>query len=434
MFRLLRFIVLRIVGVLMLPMLALLCIALRALRSRRLVWCPVPLINNKYLSNAMREAGWESDTFMSEYYATINTRRDFDRYIDDLMPGGAASFWIWRLLRSYVVFAVAVARYGVFHIPFSGGFLGSTPIWRFEPGLLALANRKVILLPYGGDFYRYSTIIDPSLRHALLLSYPDAARNEKFIDERVALWLRTANIVVGSFMFDGIGRWDVIPASYLVIDTSEWLPRKKYSDADGRNGVVKVVHTPNHRGFKGTEFLVAAVESLREEGLKIELLLMEKVPNEKVREVLRNEADIIAEQFICTGYAMSAIEGMASGLPVMSNLDNEVYTRVLRRYSYLDLCPILSTTPETLKNNLRVLITSPKLRRQLGLAGRDYVEVFHSYSAAQYMFGAIYKRILDGEPVDLLNLFHPLKSLYGRSKNTVALPLRENRLPHSGSF
>ena len=108
----------------------------------------------------------------------------------------------------------------------------------------------------------------------------------------------------------------------MTIDTDGWKAKKIYSPNDGVSGPVKIIHTPNHRGFKGTEFLVAAVNELRSEGLKIELILLEGVKNELVRHIMENDADILAEQFIATAYAMSGIEGMASGLPVLANLNN----------------------------------------------------------------------------------------------------------------
>ena len=113
----------------------------------------------------------------------------------------------------------------------------------------------------------------------------------------------------------------------------------------------------------------------------------------------------------------------------MANLEHEAYTRVFRRYGFLDECPILSTTPETLADNLRVLVRAPALRRELGLAGRAFAEKYQSYAAARYLFGAIYERILDGREVDLLGLFHPLKSEYNRRTARVTHPLVENRLP-----
>jgi glycosyltransferase involved in cell wall biosynthesis len=191
---------------------------------------------------------------------------------------------------------------------------------------------------------------------------------------------------------------------------------------------VSVVHTPNHRGFKGTEFLLRAVEELKNEGLQIDLRLLERVPNAEVRRIVA-ETDILAEQFIATAYAMSGMEGMACGLPVMANLDSEYYTQVFRRYSFLNECPILSTTPETLRDNLRLLVNQPALREQLGRAGREYVEKYHSFEAARYLFGKIYDRILHGKEVDLIGLFHPLTSEFARTRPPVQHPLVNGALP-----
>jgi hypothetical protein len=212
------------------------------------------------------------------------------------------------------------------------------------------------------------------------------------------------------------------------IDTQAWTAKSTYSGHDGRTGPVRVLHTPNHRGFKGTEFLIEAVEDLQREGLLVELVLLEGVPNDQVRKTML-EVDILAEQFLASIYALSGIEGMASGLPVLVNLESEPHTRPFRRYSYLDECPALSTSPETITTNLRRLVTDPSLRETLGRAGRRYVEKYHSYATAQYMFGAIYRQLLDGEVVDLMRLFHPLLSPYVRATPRIDHPLVENRLP-----
>ena len=131
------------------------------------------------------------------------------------------------------------------------------------------------------------------------------------------------------------------------------------------------------------------------------------------------------DQFIFTGYSLNSIEGMAVGLPVISNLENEDLLRVCRRYSFLNECPILSSSPETVKERLKLLITNPELRKELGQLGRRYVEKYHSYKAAQYMFTNIFKK-LDGEDVDLMNLYHPLKSEYVKT-NYIKTPLVNNR-------
>lgn len=395
----------------------------------RLFWGPVPIISNKYWSAALRAAGFDSRTVMVTYYDVINKRDDFDLYLEDIFPKLRILRFFFHMSKYYVGFLFAIRNFDVFHLPFSGCFLGFTPLRSFEPLLFKLAKKNVIIIGYGADFYVYSHIGDPSLRHALLMSYPEAARKDGVTLANITRWSRHADCIVGYSMLDGLGRWDVLTVNPFAIDTSIWNPKTIYSDADGRNGIVRVIHAPNHRGFKGSEFVIAAVEKLRSEGLNVELVLLERKQNEEVRQIMREKGDILVEQLIYSGYAFNAIEGMATGLPVLSNLENEIYTRLIRRYAYLNECPILSTTPETIFANLKLLITNPDLRRLLGEAGRRYVEKYHSYETAQYLFGSIYKKILENKDVDLMNLFHPLKSPYNRSKPIVEHPLIENRLP-----
>jgi len=261
-----------------------------------------------------------------------------------------------------------------------------------------------------------------------LLSYPNAGRNEKKITKHIEYWIRHADVIVTGFTIDGLGRWDIPVGNFVCIDIDQWRCKLRYSPHDGRTGTVRVLHTPNHRGVKGTEFLVQAVKEVQAEGLQVELVLLEKVPNDKVREIMQG-VEILADQFILTGYGLAAIEGIASSLPVMANLENQTYLQVFRRYSFLNECPIVSTTPEKVKRNLEILVTQPRLREELGRAGRTYVEKYHSYETAQYLFGSIYDKVLHGRDVDLMNLFHPLKSEYNKRKPFVKHPLIESQLP-----
>ena len=398
-------------------------------RRTRFIWGASPLISNKYWSEAIREGGRDSVTIMEGFFA-INRREDYDLYFEDFAPA-----WLPRTIRMGLgtcfglVYLLRRAR--VAHISFDGFALGRSWLWRIEGPLMKLAGVKLIVMPYGADNFAYSRVMDLSTRYGLLASYPQFALKDELVRSRLSYWTRRADAVVAGFLIDGLPRWDVTMPQMFVIDTRQWAPISQYSKADGRNAPVRVLHTPNHRGFKGTEFLVAAVEKLRAEGLLIDLVLLEKVPNDEVRRVM-GTVDIMAEQLIYSCYALSGIEGMACGLAVMTNLASEPHTRVYRRYAFLDECPILSTTPENVVDNLRLLVTRPDLREALGRAGRLYVEKYHSYEAARFLFGSIYAKILDGADIDLINLFHPLKSEHARSHARIQHPLVENLYPGTG--
>jgi hypothetical protein len=376
----------------------------------------------------MREAGYDSLTLMSGCFA-INGRGDFDLYFEDFAPKwlpGRARIALGSCIS--MLWALRNAR--LLHISYDGFALGQTAFWRLEPLLCRLAGIRIVVIPYGSDAWMYSRVLDPTLRQGLMASYPGLARKERAISRRVQHWNERADIVIVASMLDGAGRWDVAMNQNTVIDTRLWTAKAAYSRNNGLDGPVTVIHTPNHRGAKGTEFIVAAVERLRGEGLQIDLILLEKIPNEEVRRHMAS-ADILVEQLLI-GYAMSGVEGMASGLPVLSNLTYEDYTRVYRRFGFLNECPILSTTPETVADNLRILVADPALREELGRAGRAYVEKYHSFEMARHLFGSIYENLFEGGSHDLMFLFHPLLSDYNRRTPAVRHPLIENRLPGSG--
>jgi len=201
----------------------------------------------------------------------------------------------------------------------------------------------------------------------------------------------------------------------------------RINPSDGVSGTVVVAHFPNHRGFKGTEFVLEAIRCLRDEGLNVELLLLEGVSNAGVKYALQNDVDILVEQLVFTGHSLSALEGMASGVPVISNLEDGSYIDVFRRYSYFNECPVVSASPENVADVLRQLILNPSLRGVLGGAGRKYVERYHSVPVAQRLFSEIVSH-LNGERGGLFNYFNPHCGEFEFSGGLLKPPLVKNRL------
>ena len=393
-------------------------------KDKKLIICgTTPIISYAYWSNALKALNLDCITLMSDVYL-INERSDFDFFYKDLTPQFLrSSCWISGIFAFLFILKNAKMLITSYDSIFFKGYFA-----RFEMILLKISGVKVVICPYGADAYMYSRVKDLSLQNALLISYPKAAKREDEIQKTVYFKNKYADGVIVGFQNEGLNRWDVLCQQPCVININLWTAKTNYSIADGINNEVIIAHAPNHRGFKGTEFILQALNELIDEGYKIKIVVLEKIPNSEVRTLL-GAVDILVEQIIATAYALNGIEGMALGLPVLSNLESVALTQVFRRYSFLNECPILSTTPENIKDNLRLLITNPKLREELGRAGRQYVEKYHSYKTAQYMFGAIYDKIVLGKEVDLMNLFHPLFSKYNQSMPHIQHPLINNKLP-----
>lgn len=374
----------------------------------RLVYGPTPILNLKYMAQAMQQRGYVAQTVVSDVYS-INSRDDFDvLYADilrlDWLPKGLRRV-VERVLAPYAAFLWALPRFDVFHFYFHGGFLQGTPWQYLEIPLLQWAGKKVICFPYGSDSAIQSRIKSVLFKQGLIIGYPHLIKNEKAIARMVDYLAFKADFVVACiFHYEPLPRWDLLTTLYYPIDLGKWQPPAQPSLADGTNGEVVVFHSPNHRSMKGSEQLIKAVQELQLEGLKVRLDLVEKRPNSEVRQRLA-AADILADQFL-VGYALSAIEGMALSKPVMSNIVDPYYYQINRVYTGLDECPIVATDIEEIKEKLRMLVTQPQLRQELGEQGRRYVEKYHSYESVGRMWELVYRKVWWGENIEL-SFWHP---------------------------
>ena len=386
-----------------------------------------PLKNNKYWSEALTD--FDSTTISSTFFEKINKRSDFDLFYEDIIERNYERLpdFLKKACLHYLIVDFFLRNADVIVTSFESLNI-DLPFDFYQ--LFKNAGIKFVVIPYGSDFWRYSQVEDESYKFGLMCHYPNEGIRENVIKNSINYWNEKADLVCLSSSIDGVSRYDIFPVNILCLDLIDWKTKKIYSKADGINGEVIIVHTPNHRSIKGTEFLIHAIEELRSEGFKIRLMLLEGIQNDEVKNILIEKADILVEKLTYSVYGLSGIEGMAIGLPVISNLENEKMTRAFRRYSYLDECPLLSSNPETIKRDLRALIINPTLRSELGLAGRKYAIKYHSYNAFQEIFKKMIDKIWFNKDVDLMNMFHPLNpDSYNNKSPKIEHPLIENNLP-----
>jgi glycosyltransferase involved in cell wall biosynthesis len=392
-----------------------------------------PLQSNQYWSNALKSEGYRSETLM-KWVQEYQNRNTYDKFIDQIKIVGWNPFdkYLLHFFWPFIAFTYAIRKFDIFHHHFYGGFLCETWLMRFEAQLLrAFGCKTVITAVGGGDFYRYDSIINISLLTGHLMCYPEKVFEDESKQKKIKYWTKHADFIMVGFQIDKLGRWDMMPFNMVCIETKKMEPKVSYSPANGKDGAVRIIHAPNHRGAKGTEFIQKAVIDLQNEGLKIEFKLVEKMQNSELIKLLR-ESDILVDQLIFA-YGLNAIEGMSLGLPVVANLENEEYTRAFRRFSYLNECPIASATPENIKGILKILIENPELREELGIANRKYTEKYHSEETTRFIYQKIYDKIWhQNSSEDLMQIFHPLNpSSYNNSSEIINHPLFENKIKAS---
>jgi len=344
---------------------------------------PEPLINNVYHKKALRTKGYEAQTFVNDvYYIT----KDFDIRADLLFK------WPFGILRAYYLFILAIFRYRCLYIYFSGGPLGFTHIlWRIEPFLYKLAKVKTVVMPYGGDVQEMSRSANLLFKHAISRDYPNHRLRRNRIASKIDLWTKYADHVIGGCEWvDYMYHWDTLMLGHFSIDVELWKPLSGGKEApSAKNRKIRILHAPNHRAIKGSQYFIDAVNDLVEEGLDVELIILEKVPNDELGREM-GSVDIVADQLIVGWYAMFAIEAMAMGKPVICFLREDlqelyIASNLVKRYEI----PIINCTPLTVKNRIRELVLYRDRLLEIGEHSREYVMRHHSTEVVGEVFDKI---------------------------------------------
>jgi glycosyltransferase involved in cell wall biosynthesis len=293
-----------------------------------------------------------------------------------------------RLVLPYLLLVRALLRYDLFGFFLDGGLLCRTPLWRVELPLVKLAGKRVVAYPYGGD----GRLPSEARRLGRWNAYTDVPvgaedRDEDDVRRRIAAFGRWADALLGcADLVEHLPRVDGV--FLYPIDADAWPSAGDEID----DGVVTVVHSPNHRHYKGTRYLLDAVAALEREGLPVELVLIEGMANEEAKHAYMR-ADVVADQFLIGAYALFAIEGMALGKPVLCYLND----RFRRWHPEWAECPIVSADPDQLEHALRRLVLDPGLRRSLGARGPEFVRRHHSLEAVGERMDAVYRRVWFGD-------------------------------------
>jgi glycosyltransferase involved in cell wall biosynthesis len=180
--------------------------------------------------------------------------------------------------------------------------------------------------------------------------------------EQLAFGKRAGAEIVGSY--DAI-RW--VPEAHVIPPGLDLRPFTPAPPSDRARPLV--VHAPSNREKKGTRFVIEACEQL-----PVDLDIVEGVPHEIAR-ARYARADIVVDQLNAGWHGVFALESMALGKPVVSYLKPDVVERSAEGFGVR--VPIVTATKETLVDVLRPLVDQPGLRRELGAAGRSYVERVH---------------------------------------------------------
>lgn len=161
------------------------------------------------------------------------------------------------------------------------------------------------------------------------------------------------------------------------------LPQRK----NQLNEIIRIIHSPTNRKFKGTDLIISVIERIKKEK-KIDFILLENKPRAYVLEE-KSKSDICIDQvggtMGGTGYGKAGIESLAMGIPTITNMTKE-YEEWLPENPF-----VVANNSNELYDKLIQLIDDKKLREEIGEKGKRWVENYHSYKNVNEKLYRLYR-------------------------------------------
>ena len=348
---------------------------------------PEPILSHPYHQAALKIYGFSSETFVQEVYDIFD---DFDIRFDKKYSGK-----LGQLVRPFAIYFHVIFRYKILYFYFTGGPLAKCKafLWKLEPYLLHWARVKMVVMPYGGDVQEVTRNKNLLYKHGLAQDYPSLKLRRKLIERKIDLWTINADHIIGGLDWvDYMYHWDTLMISHFGINTEYW--KRNEENLVPKDGTIRILHAPNHRNLKGTEYIIRAVDNLKKEGYPVELILRERVKNSEIKHSLEN-INIVVDQLVIGWYAMFAMEAMALGIPVVCYLREDL-KELFESQNLLNKedLPIVNAQWFNIEDKLRYLISNPEKLQTIGQKSRDYVEKYHSLEVLGKQLALVNNKVL----------------------------------------
>jgi len=357
--------------------------------SLRTLWGTTPILTLPLLARCDRLLGLRSQSLV---FVTYYITSAFDinlQWVDNLTlsPKIRGKYpWAYGAARR-LVFFWALLRYDVFHYYYDRGVMESPYRIGINPEELALlrrAGKRLYTYAYGADVRTRETVLALG-GHNICKACPEPMKFCICSEEAGRINMENIKKFATQMIATGDMRMHVPgfrELFYWPIDVDdERFTFVGVAPNDDRP--LRIAHAPNHAPFKGTQYILDAVERLQREGRSIELVKVQGVPNHKVLELFRS-CDLVVDQLIQGSYGYTALEAMALGKPVIACL------REPAMVIDPETCPIISAWPESIYDRLKEVLDGKYDLQILGRESRAYVAHYQSLQAVALRLGELY--------------------------------------------
>jgi len=384
--------------------------------SRSVLFVGQAYYNHWYLSRRLRDRGWKADLvnfdpghaghYHGEDVRLVGrTRRDLARH---------AAF-----------FARAAREYDVFHFANAHGLRFGDAIHDFathrfheydEIRLLRRLGKKIVYTTNGCLDGVAQTTYRNVPPFATCDDCPFQQRPDVCNDAMNLAWGRARNelsdyvALLGGYRYDANVAPNVHENPWVYcLDEDLWQPDLLIPTnyrLGLREETFKVYHSVGNadtrsqagtmRNTKSTHIYLPLIDQLKAEGRDVELLFFKDVPNRELR-YYQAQADVFVDMLTAGFFGATAREGMMLGKPVVCYLQPEWLENMRRELpAYADELPVVSATPDTVREVLIDLMDHPDKRAEIGRRSREFAVKWHGSREAARVWDGIYRGLLDG--------------------------------------
>lgn len=314
---------------------------------------------------------------------SVGAPDSFKRIIDvELKHGGNIIQKIFRHSWNQIFLFSCFFRFNTFHFYF-GKTLSTS---QFDLPFYKFFGKKVIMHYLGNDveLYQWSKDTYEITNMDNMLTPEMGKKHDRIILKRLKFEAKYVDykVVCAPQYSPFVPDSEFIP---LALDLSNF----KFTKPLDFHGELNILHASTNRKKKGTQFLIDAVNRLKEEGYKINLDICENISHSELKERYK-KCHISVVALIGGWYGTAGVEAMATGRPIVTFIRPSLfkYTNLKRE----DL-PIISAHKNNIYDVLKDVLNNKFDLEKLSYDSYDFAHKFHNPDKIVKRFLEIYQSL-----------------------------------------